>query len=90
MGATTEWHLQAARLALPMKRCNRVQPFCSGIFRRCSRKKSALSGICFFLVHLLLASAVLAPKRSKNAVFSVKHFRVQLILRKLVAPYLLC
>ncbi|CRM85111.1 hypothetical protein [Pseudomonas sp. 22 E 5] len=26
MGATTEWHLLAARLALRMKRCNRVQP----------------------------------------------------------------
>jgi hypothetical protein len=26
MGATTEWHLLAARLALRMRRCNRVQP----------------------------------------------------------------
>jgi len=42
------------------------------------------------LVHLLLRSAVLAPKRSKNAVFSVKYIKVQLIREKLVAPYLLC
>jgi len=42
------------------------------------------------LVHLLLTLAALAPKRSKNTVFSVKHIKVQLILKKLVAPYLLC
>ncbi|AZE58902.1 hypothetical protein C4K02_0510 [Pseudomonas synxantha] len=41
MGATTEWHLLAARLALPMRRCNRVQPFCSGNFRRLIGKNEA-------------------------------------------------
>jgi len=42
------------------------------------------------LVHLLLTLAALAPKRSKNTVFSTKNIEVQLILKKLVAPYLLC
>ncbi|PRA30820.1 hypothetical protein CQZ99_01930 [Pseudomonas poae] len=53
-------------------------------------KKPGLNRICFTLVRLLLNSAVLAPKRSKNPVFSVIHIKVQLILKKLVAPYLLC
>ncbi|AVE06770.1 hypothetical protein CYL20_20175 [Pseudomonas palleroniana] len=54
------------------------------------RKKSALSGIRFFLVRFIMMSAVFAPKGSKNAVFGVIHVWVQLILAKLVAPYLLC
>ncbi|MDT9630203.1 hypothetical protein FIV41_03820 [Pseudomonas marginalis] len=54
------------------------------------RKKSAVDGICFGLVHLLLRSAVLAPKRSKKPVFFVFYTWVQLIPKKLVAPYLLC
>jgi hypothetical protein len=90
MGATTEWHLLAARLALPNKRCNRVQPFCSGNFRRFTGKNPAFNRIGFTLVHLLLRSAVLAPKRSKKEGFSTNHAKVQLILKKLVAPYLLC
>ncbi|MRJ21495.1 hypothetical protein FRT60_14315 [Pseudomonas haemolytica] len=73
-----------------MRRCNRVQPFCSGNFRRLIGKKLALDGIRAALVHLLLRSAVLAPKRSKNRVFVQKHTWVQLIRKKLVAPYLLC
>ena len=39
MGATTEWHLLAARLALPIPRCNRVQPFCWLNVRRLIGKK---------------------------------------------------
>ena len=50
----------------------------------------ALDRIRSAVVHLLLRSAVLAPKRSKNGVFCVIHTWVQLILKKLVAPYLLC
>ncbi|AZE64667.1 hypothetical protein C4K01_0439 [Pseudomonas synxantha] len=46
--------------------------------------------IRFALVHLLLRSAVFAPKRSKNKAFIQKHTWVQLIRKKLVAPYLLC
>jgi hypothetical protein len=42
------------------------------------------------LVHLLLRSAVLAPKRSKNRVFERIYAQVQLNPKKLVAPYLLC
>jgi hypothetical protein len=42
MGATTEWHLLAARLALPMLRCNRVQPFLFRKFSTVDRKKSGL------------------------------------------------
>ncbi|AZF40644.1 hypothetical protein C4J87_0455 [Pseudomonas sp. R1-43-08] len=42
MGATTEWHLLAARLASPMKRCNRVQPFLFRKFPTVDRKNSGL------------------------------------------------
>ncbi|AZE92596.1 hypothetical protein C4J96_0448 [Pseudomonas orientalis] len=42
MGATTEWHLLAARLALPKARCNRVQPFLFMKFSTLDRKKSGL------------------------------------------------
>jgi len=42
------------------------------------------------LVQLVLTLAALAPKRSKNRAFCGKHIKVQLILKKLVAPYLLC
>jgi hypothetical protein len=51
MGATTEWHLLAARLALPMERCNRVQPFLFMKFSTVDRKKSGL------LPNLLLVDA---------------------------------
>jgi hypothetical protein len=39
MGATTEWHQLAARLASPMKRCNRVQPFLCMKFLKEGMKK---------------------------------------------------
>ncbi|MCK3840835.1 hypothetical protein BFW89_01620 [Pseudomonas synxantha] len=73
-----------------MQRCNRVQPFCSGNFRRLIGKKLAFDKIRLALVHLLLRSAVLAPKRSKNSAFVLNRAWVQLIRKKLVAPYLLC
>ncbi|MCK3829588.1 hypothetical protein E4O96_02830 [Pseudomonas fluorescens] len=73
-----------------MQRCNRVQPFCSGNFRRLIGKKLAFDKIRSALVRLLLRSAVLAPKRSKNTAFVLNHTWVQLIRKKLVAPYLLC
>ncbi|MRU49927.1 MULTISPECIES: hypothetical protein [Pseudomonas] len=58
---------------------------------RVARQKSfSLDGIGLVLVHLLLDLAVLAPKRSKNLPFAEKRAQVQLILTKLVAPYLLC
>jgi len=60
------------------------------IFSIVTGKKTAFDGIRFALVRLLLRSAVLAPKRSKNEVFCVFNIKVQLILAKLVAPYLLC
>ncbi|AZF03261.1 hypothetical protein C4J94_0462 [Pseudomonas sp. R5-89-07] len=53
-------------------------------------KKPAFNGISFKLVHLILGSAFFAPKRSKNSAFVLKCPRVQLIRKKLVAPYLLC
>jgi len=50
-----------------------VQPgatlFMHEIFEVQSEKKPALDRIRFDLVHSLLRSAVLAPKRSKNGVF---------------------
>ncbi|WP_411390561.1 hypothetical protein [Pseudomonas sp. MPB23] len=71
-----------------------VQPgatlFMHEIFDDSSGKNPTLDRIRFALVHLLLKSAVLAPKRSKNGAFSAKHIKVQLIRKKLVAPYLLC
>ncbi|VVN46094.1 hypothetical protein PS664_05840 [Pseudomonas fluorescens] len=73
MGATTEWHQLAARLALRIKRCNRVQPFLSMKFSTFIRNKFGVNGIRFFLVRLLLTSAVLAPKRSKNTAFCRFH-----------------
>ncbi|WP_432754943.1 hypothetical protein [Pseudomonas sp. WMBT8] len=58
---------------------------------RTARQNSfSLDGIGLLLVHLLLDLAVLAPKRSKKLPFAEKHLQVQLILKKLVAPYLLC
>jgi hypothetical protein len=39
MGATTEWHQLAARLASVWKRCNRVQPFLCMNFSPFHRKK---------------------------------------------------
>jgi hypothetical protein len=58
---------------------------------RAARQNSfSLDGIGLVLVHLLLDLAVLAPKRSKNPPFAENHPWVQLILTKLVAPYLLC
>ncbi|QDG60772.1 hypothetical protein NIBR502773_17675 [Pseudomonas sp. NIBRBAC000502773] len=59
-------------------------------FSSLDRKKMAADGIRFGLVHLLLRSAVLAPKRSKKGAFCVFYTWVQLIPKKLVAPYLLC
>ncbi|OPA94607.1 hypothetical protein BFW86_01780 [Pseudomonas fluorescens] len=73
-----------------MKRCNRVQPFLCMKFSTFIRKKFPASRIRFALVRLLLRSAVLAPKRSKNTAFGRIHIRVQLIRKKQVAPYLLC
>jgi len=71
-----------------------VQPgatlFVQEIFDASSEKKPAFDGIGLVLVHLLLRSAVLAPKRSKNTLFSRIYTWVQLIPQKLVAPYLLC
>ncbi|PQB02171.1 hypothetical protein DA482_02510 [Pseudomonas fluorescens] len=67
-----------------------MQPFCSGNFRRFTGKNPAFKRIGFALVHLLLRSAVLAPKRSKKHGFSTICVKVQLNLKKLVAPYLLC
>jgi hypothetical protein len=40
MGATTEWHQLAARLALRLQRCNRVQPIFFMIFSIVIGKKS--------------------------------------------------
>jgi hypothetical protein len=58
---------------------------------RTARQNSfSLDGIGLLLVHLLLDLAVLAPKRSKKLPFAEKRLQVQLILKKLVAPYLLC
>jgi len=42
MGATTAWHLLAARLALRMQRCNRVQPKLFRKFLIVIGKKSGL------------------------------------------------
>jgi len=67
-----------------------VQPFLSMKFLMLIGKNYRRSRIGCVLVHLLLTLAALAPKRSKNTVFSTKHIEVQLILKKLVAPYLLC
>lgn len=90
MGATTEWHQLAPRLALRMRRCNRVQPIFFRNFLSVVGKKHIADRLRFCLVRLLLSGAVLAPKRSKNKVFSEFYSKVQLILAKLVAPYLLC
>jgi hypothetical protein len=42
MGATTEWHQLAARLALLRERCNRVQPILCMNFSTLDRKKIGL------------------------------------------------
>lgn len=67
-----------------------MQPFLSMIFLMLIGKIYRRSRIGCVLVRLVLTLAVLAPKRSKNTAFSEKHIKVQLNLKKLVAPYLLC
>ncbi|MDY7530510.1 hypothetical protein RGV33_02260 [Pseudomonas sp. Bout1] len=67
-----------------------MQPFLSMIFLTLIGKNYRHSRIGCVLVRLVLTLAALAPKRSKNTVFSEKHIKVQLNLKKLVAPYLLC
>ncbi|WP_339533299.1 hypothetical protein [Pseudomonas mucidolens] len=67
-----------------------MQPNLSMKFAQLVRKTFSPREIGKALVHLLLNSAVFAPKRSKNRPFAEKHPQVQLKLAKLVAPYLLC
>jgi hypothetical protein len=74
MGATTEWHQLAARLALRMKRCNRVQPFLFRKFSMLHRKKTGLRrnrlGIGAFASEI---GCSCSEKEQKHAVFSNLH-----------------
>jgi hypothetical protein len=90
MFATTAWHQLAARLAVRLLRCNRVQPFFVGILRSSSGNKFWYGGAAFAWCFLGWLALVLAPKRSKKPGLKFISDWVQLILKKLVAPYLLC